>query len=166
MSVYDKPSKNTTVTWITPKYITDSLGKFDLDPCVPNGGGPWKHAKDYIEENSDGLCFSRWWGRVWLNPPYGRKKIMEPWLERMVKHNNGILLVSARTDTKWFHDYVFGCAKAILFLKNRISFCNINGFQIKGNSAPSILASYGNNNIESLRNCGLEGQFFTINENL
>ena len=46
----------------------------------------------------------KWHGTVWMNPPYG--KFTENWLDKFIKHNNGIALVFSRTDTKWFQNYV------------------------------------------------------------
>lgn len=31
-------------TWLTPKWIIDVLGAFDLDPCCPDGEMPWRTA--------------------------------------------------------------------------------------------------------------------------
>lgn len=58
-----------TTTWLTPLNITDALGEFDLDPCGYPG---WPTANDLICLPDDGLA-ADWYGRVWLNPPYGRE---------------------------------------------------------------------------------------------
>src|SRR5690606_35113957 len=86
---------NTTVSWITPKQIIDRLGHFDLDPCacVPQ---PWPCAETQYQLPTDGLR-EPWFGRVWLNPPYGRKIL--PWIQKMAEHNSGVALLFVRTDT-------------------------------------------------------------------
>ena len=67
-------------TWLTPKYIIDALGPFDLDPCCPPKM-PWRTAAQMICRPDDGLAVD-WTGkRVWLNPPYGRDAI--PFLRKM-----------------------------------------------------------------------------------
>lgn len=110
---------NATVDWYTPSWIFEELGiTFDLDPCAPAGGVPWIPAKNSFSMTDDGLK-QPWLGCVWLNPPYG---VHTPeWLKKMHKHRDGMALLFARTDCKWFHDY---CTKAdaILFLKGRVSF--------------------------------------------
>jgi len=58
--------------WLTPPYILNSLGPFDLDPCAPIDP-PWKMAENYYTIKDDGLVQS-WKGKVWCNPPYGNNK--------------------------------------------------------------------------------------------
>ena len=143
-------ANNQTIDWYTPKSIFDSLGVvFDLDPCAPKGGVPWIPAKKFYSLEDDGLT-QPWSGNVWLNPPYGRQTI--DWLERMDAHRQGIALVFARTDCKWFHDY---CAKAtaINFIKGRIKF--VDGLGVTGNSgagAGSMLIAWGDQNANAIKN--------------
>lgn len=74
-------------TWLTPKYIVDALGPFDLDPCCPDGGMPWTTAKRMVTKSEDGLSVD-WTGcRVWMNPPYGRESA--PFFEKMSHHVSG-----------------------------------------------------------------------------
>lgn len=111
--------QNATVDWYTPPWVFERLGLvFDLDPCQPEIKIPWIPALNHYWEAIDGLA-QAWFGRVWLNPPYGPDT--PKWLAKMHQHRNGIALVFARTDCKWFHDYV-AKADAILFLKGRIQF--------------------------------------------
>ena len=76
-----------------------------------------------------------------VNPPYGRE--IEDWMKKMVEHNNGVALVFARTDAKWFQRYVFVKATSLLFLNKRISFCNPDGIKGGRSAASSVLAFYG-----------------------
>ena len=63
---------NLSVDWYTPPHIFDGLGIFDLDPASPVGGVAWIPALQYYTLEDDGLT-SDWFGRVWLNPPYGKQ---------------------------------------------------------------------------------------------
>jgi hypothetical protein len=142
-------ANNKSVDWYTPAWVFEKLGlQFDLDPCSPAGGIPWIPATNHFSLADDGLS-REWFGRVWLNPPYG--KHTPAWLERMHEHRNGIALVFARTDCAWFHDY---CAKSdgILFLRGRISF--VDGLGVTGGSGAgcgSMLVAWGKDNMDALR---------------
>ena len=86
---------------------------------------------------------------MWCNPPYGKET--PKWLEKMGTHGNGIALVMARTDTKWFHEHL-AKADCLLFLKGRIQF--VDGLQQTGGSGStcgSVLAGYGAEGINALR---------------
>ena len=104
-----------TNIWLTPPEISRQLGNFDLDPCfLPEDIRPWDTATKHYTEEDDGLA-QDWVGRVWLNPPYGKETTF--WLDKMAKHNHGTALIYARTETKWFHDYIWNKATALFFLK-------------------------------------------------
>jgi phage N-6-adenine-methyltransferase len=140
---------NKSVDWYTPKVIFDSLDvEFDLDPCAPEGGVPWIPAKKHFSLKDDGLN-QDWFGRVWLNPPYGRET--GKWLKKMNEHRNGISLVFSRTDCAWFHDYVIK-ADAINFLKGRIKF--VDGLGVTSNNgagAGSMLIAWGKENVDAIK---------------
>lgn len=147
--------------WLTPPHILKPLGQFDLDPCSPIVR-PWPTARQHYTKIDDGLV-QPWHGRVWLNPPYGRSLVK--WLEKMSQHaNGGICLTFARTETFAFQNYVFGKAESILFIKGRITFCDVHGNPGKFNGgAPSMLAAYGEMNSEVLAECGIEGRHVPVN---
>ncbi|QIL51241.1 adenine methyltransferase [Weissella coleopterorum] len=97
------------------------------------------------ETNSLTVDWSKLEGNLFLNPPYGRelskwiKKAYESSLERQ---GNIVLLIPSRTDTSYWHNYIFGKAE-IRFLRGRIKFEN-NG--IAGDAAPfpSAIVIYNN----------------------
>lgn len=72
-------SANTTDEWYTPKFIIESLGEFDLDPCAPIKP-LWETARTMYNKIDNGLE-KEWQGRVWLNPPYSRP-LIELFLEK------------------------------------------------------------------------------------
>ena len=148
---------NKTIEWYTPKSIFDSLDiEFDLDPCSPEGGVPWIPVKQYYTKDDDGLT-SPWKGRVWCNPPYGKETIK--WIKKMHEHRNGIAIVFARTDTKWYHEYVKN-ADAILFLKGRVKFIDSLGVTGKnGSGSGSMLVAWGKDNVDALERMKNQGHF-------
>lgn len=149
-----------TDEWLTPPEILKPLGEFDLDPCSPVIR-PWSTAAVHYTIDDNGLE-KDWFGRVWLNPPYGRGIL--PWMKKMAEHARGIALIYARTETEFFQRYVFEAADSILFLEGRVRFCNVAGFRVKGNSgAPSVLIAYGQENVECIGDSGLKGKHLLIN---
>ena len=144
--------------WLTPPYITNALGSFDLDPCQPISP-PFNHARNGFNINDDGLI-QEWIGRVWCNPPYGRETFK--WLEKLAHHGNGIALIFARTETKGFHSEIWDKADAVFFFKGRLKFYHVSGKEGGTANAPSCLVAYGKNNVEYLRKCNLNGKLIEL----
>src|SRR4051812_22584031 len=87
-----------TVEWYTPPWVFEAIGlRFDLDPASPPGGLPWVPAEHHYSDQDDGLA-QPWYGRVWLNPPYGPG--IGQWMSKLADHGNGIALVFNRSDTR------------------------------------------------------------------
>jgi hypothetical protein len=95
--------------WLTPPEIIHALGLFSLDPCAPINR-PWDTAIQHYTITDNGLKLP-WFGRVWLNPPFGREAVK--WLRRLRDHGNGIALVPARTETAMFFETVWGAVVAM-----------------------------------------------------
>jgi hypothetical protein len=149
--------------WLTPPWLLQRLGDFDLDPCAPSDARrPWEIAKKHYSIEDNGLNHE-WRGRVWLNPPYGSK--LAHWMKRLHSHADGLALIPARTDTKVFFDYVWNEADAILFFRGRLRFHHANG-QKSSNSmgAAHVLVAYGKNNARALGNLTDLGYFVSLNE--
>ena len=147
--------KSKSIEWYTPEWIFTKLNvKFDVDVCTKKGGINYIPANKYFCKEDDGLL-QEWVGSVWCNPPYGKETSI--WLEKFCQHKNGIALVFARTDTKWFHNTVEK-ADAVLFLKGRVQFVDGDNKTNKtGSTRGSMLIAFGKNNVEALKN--LEGFF-------
>ena len=103
----------------------------------------------------DGLK-QKWFGRVFLNPPYQRPYI-EMFVKRMVEHNNGILLLFNRCDSKMFQDLIFPNMSGILFLRRRIKFLRPDGSKGGSPGCGSVLIAFGDENAKILQSCGIEG---------
>lgn len=110
--------------WATPQAFFDELNKefhFTLDPCATPENA--KCAR-YFTKEQDGLAQS-WRGeRVFCNPPYGRE--ISKWIEKGTNEIRGgcqivVMLIHARTDTKWFHEYIYG-KHEIRFVRGRLHF--------------------------------------------
>lgn len=145
--------------WLTPPEIVQALGEFDLDPCSPVNR-PWRTAKSHYTTEDDGLT-KPWIGRVWLNPPYGPHT--GKWLRRLACHGRGTALIFARTETEMFFEHVWGKASALLFIKGRLHFHYVDGTRAAANSgAPSVLISYGDEDAQILRDCGIKGAYIRL----
>lgn len=142
--------------WLTPPDILAALGQFDLDPCAAPDPRPWPTAANhYAQPRQDGLVLP-WYGRVWLNPPYGRA--MTPWLKKLAQHAKGTALIFARTETDAFFNYVWDEADALMFLRGRLHFHLPDGTRAKMNGgAPSVLIAYGAEDAERLIESNLDG---------
>lgn len=111
-----------TPEWATPQKFFDELNEefsFTLDPCCTHENA--KCEKHYTKEE-DGLS-QNWGGQiVFCNPPYGRE--LPKWVKKCheeSRHAVVVMLIPARTDTRWFHDYIYHKAE-IRFIKGRLRF--------------------------------------------
>lgn len=118
--------------WATPQKLFDELNEefnFTLDPCATDENA--KCDKHFTIED-DGL--SKDWSKdvVFMNPPYGRE--IKKWIKKAYEESlNGatvVCLIPARTDTTYWHDFIFDKADDIRFLRGRLKFGNSK------NSAP------------------------------
>ena len=135
MSVNKGLFTSNTDLWATPQDFYDRLDqefRFDLDVCaLPENA---KCAR-YFSPDDDGLK-QEWNGTVWCNPPYGRQ--IGKWVEKAYKSGcTVVMLLPARTDTGWFHDYIYGKAE-IRFVRGRLKF----GESKNGAPFPSIVVIY------------------------
>lgn len=115
---------SSTDLWSTPQDLFDDLNHlyhFTLDVCAIADNAK---CKVFFSPLEDGLN-QNWFGRVWCNPPYGRQ--IKYWIRKGYEyHLNGgfsVFLVPARTDTTWFHEYIYNQDRVkIIFLKGRLKF--------------------------------------------
>lgn len=149
--------------WLTPPWILDKLGEFDLDPCSPIERS-WDTAKHHFTIDDDGLN-KEWFGQVYCNPPYGKEATV--WLNKLSKHGNGIALIFARTETEMFFKEVWSKADAILFIKGRLFFHHVTGEVGRSNAgAPSVLVAYGSACVEKLRKSNIDGTLIYLNNKI
>lgn len=134
----------TTDSWITPRWLIDRLGPFDLDPCACSSQ-PWPCAARSYTESDDGLLLP-WDGFWFCNPPYGRS--LSAWLNRCALNTEpgGIACVFARTETAAFFSYVWPFASVLLFLRGRLTFYYPDGTMPRNGAnsgGPTVLIGYG-----------------------
>ena len=110
--------------WGTPQQFFDELNKefgFDLDPCaLPSNA----KCDRFFTPEEDGLA-QNWGGaRVFCNPPYGKdisKWVRKSYEESKKPNTLVVMLLPARTDTAYFHDYIYHKAE-IRFVRGRLHF--------------------------------------------
>jgi phage N-6-adenine-methyltransferase len=117
--------------WQTPLYIFKELDDefhFQLDPCTTEDNP--LGTRYYYTKAEDGLS-KPWNISTFVNPPYSQTK---EWVKKAhddsMKYDSTIvMLVASRTDTKWYHSFVWDetknqCRKnvQIRFKKGRIKF--------------------------------------------
>ena len=97
-----------TEMWETPQDFFDNLNRefhFTLDACATRENAK---CENFYSPEQDGLSMP-WKGRVWCNPPYGRQ--VGQWVEKAyMSAQTGalvVMLLPSRTDTAWFHDYIY-----------------------------------------------------------
>ena len=111
-------------TWTTPKAFFEELNnefKFTLDAFASDENAL---CESYFTEEQNSLQ-QDWSGHtVFMNPPYGRmigKCVAKAW-EEAQKGTTVVALIPARTDTTYWHDYIFGHATDIRYIKGRLKF--------------------------------------------
>lgn len=118
-----EPKMNTSLcqTWETPQWLFDRLDEqfhFTLDAAADD----YNHKCDeYFTEKDNALC-KKWVGVIFCNPPYGKQ--IGKWVKKAWEESQDgatvVMLIPARTDTSWFHDY---CTKGeITFIRKRVRF--------------------------------------------
>lgn len=123
--------------WATPQAFFDALdAEFHFD-CDMAATAENAKCLCYVPREQDALS-KRWevYGRVlWCNPPYGRE--IGRWFAKARQAQavgaTVVMLAHARTDTRWWHEYVQGIADEVRFVKGRLRFVGPDGVK---SSAP------------------------------
>lgn len=145
------------MNWETPQMLfkkLDNIFKFEVDVAADENN---KKCKKYYSLKEDGL--NQTWrtergGAVWCNPPYGRD--IKKWVEKAYKesklHNTTIvMLIPSRTDTQYFHDYIYNKAK-LFFIRGRLKFINEKKQEEHSAPFPSMIVIYNSKgeNLEAI----------------
>jgi hypothetical protein len=144
---HERPGKSDE--WYTPKYIFDALGcKFDLDVAAPEEGGPHVPTRGWLFAHSLELP---WDGFVWMNPPFGGRNGIKPWLSKFLHHGDGVALAPDRTSAPWFRDYM-RFMDALLFVSPKIKFIPGPGAKASSPAQGTCLAAKGERGVRALQN--------------
>lgn len=117
------------IEWWTPPWIIEGvrqvMGEIDLDPATSVAAQRLVQARLYYTAGDDGLSY-RWFGRVFMNPPYARglvdlfaAKFAEEWMQGHIRE--GCVLCNNATETAWFQTLA-ECATAMCALRGRVVF--------------------------------------------
>lgn len=147
--------------WSTPRAFWEALDRefqftWDAAASFDNNMLGWISPHSYYgpdqraPEYRDALtCMwqDKAWGTVWCNPPYSMcKEFVKKASEQAALGSKIVMLIPARTDTRYFHQYVWDETTnaprpnvALRFIKGRLKFGNST------NSAPfpSMLVIFG-----------------------
>jgi phage N-6-adenine-methyltransferase len=118
-----------THTWSTPDNLYNGIDKkckfaIDLAANASNTKHKrWFGPDSKYAEDSLRVKWHKIKGWCWLNPPYGRE--LHTWMQKCHKEAQKgakiMALVPARTDTKWFHDFIYK-KYDVIFIKGRLKF--------------------------------------------
>lgn len=118
--------------WYTPADITDAarevMGGIDLDPASCDLANSLVRATKYFTAQTNGLT-QKWYGRVWLNPPYSQPLISQfsaAVVSKRDEYEQACVLVNNATDTDWLQN-ILAISDAVCFLRGRVKFIDKDG---------------------------------------
>lgn len=149
-----EPSIGASDDWFTPRYIFDALGEtFDLDVAAPLEGPRHVPCRGWLHEGS---IDRSWTGFVWMNPPFGGRNGLVPWLDNFFLHGRGIALTPDRTSAPWWQDAARK-ADGLLFLGRKVKFERPDGSIGKSPGTGTTLFAAGHRGDSALRRASRAG---------
>lgn len=144
-----------TDEWYTPPHVFRALGNsFDMDVASPGRDiTPWIPAHTFVQAHSLEV---EWSGYVWMNPPFGGRNALVPWLDKFFAHGNGIALIPDRTSAPWWQTFT-PRADLVLFVAPKIKFIGADGKLGKSPAQGTCLLGIGKRAIEPLHRAKAEG---------
>lgn len=154
MSAHEACVGNTD-EWYTPPWIFEALGvEFDTDAASPGETiVPWIPASEHLTKNS---LPRGWHGSVWLNPPFGARNGVRPWLQKLADHGDGLALVPNRTGCDWWQDFAQR-ADSLLFIRGKVKFLRPDGSEGESPGYGNVLFAYGRKMAGALRSSRIGG---------
>jgi len=153
-------SVGATDEWYTPPEVFEALQcEFDMDVAHPGCNiVDWVPAKTVLSHDS---LEQPWDGFVWMNPPFGGRNGLVPWLQKFIKHGDGIALVPDRTSAPWWQNsapYMDAC----LFWRGKLKFLRPNGSRGNSPAQGTTLFALGVKGKLALRAAAAKGAGFYI----
>ena len=144
--------------WYTPAYVFEALGeRFDLDVAAPVKATTHVPARLQITSLFGGGLNTEWGSSnfVWMNPPFGARNGLVPWLDKFFAHGNGIALVPDRTSAPWFWS-AWARADRVLFTR-KIRFLRPDGSEGVSPSNGTALFAAGDRAVVALERAAAAG---------
>jgi hypothetical protein len=153
MSIHERIGQSDE--WYTPRYVFEAMGaRFDLDVAHPGlDVVDWVPADRVITEES---LTQEWGGFVWMNPPFGGRNGIRPWLQRFMANGHGIALTPDRTSAAWWQEAA-QVADAILFVAGKIKFIRPDGTEGRSPANGTTLFAKGGRAVSVLVNAQNRG---------
>tara|TARA_R110000824_G_scaffold401032_2_gene610425 strand:- start:9489 stop:9971 length:483 start_codon:yes stop_codon:yes gene_type:complete len=139
-----------TDDWYTPAFVFEALGeKFDLDVAAPVEGPRHVPMVSWISEGSLDVP---WRGFIWMNPPFGGRNGLVPWLDKFFDHGHGLALTPDRTSAPWWQD-AHTRSDAFLVTRGKIKFERPDGSIGKSPGSGVTIWAAGARAAAALRRC-------------
>jgi phage N-6-adenine-methyltransferase len=136
--------------WYTPDYLIKSarnvMEKIDLDPASTEIANKCVDAEFFMTKEK-GCLDKKWFGNVWLNPPFSAPLISQfakAVVEKRSEYNQAIILCAIPSDADYLHS-MFDICDCVCIFKGRVNFFNPEGE--KGYGIPGVMALYFGPNI-------------------
>lgn len=146
--------------WYTPRRVFDALGcTFDMDVAAP-------FDRQHVCVPTNRWIFQEslrlpWSGFVWMNPPFGGRNGLSPWLHKFFEHGDGIALVPDRTSAPWWGDYV-PKADSVLFVRHKLRFVRPDGSEGGSPAQGTCLLALGKRAVDALNTAQSRGLGFVF----
>jgi hypothetical protein len=148
-----EPSSGATDEWYTPSSVFEALGcSFDLDVAAPKEGPLHTPSLAWF---ADSALERDWFGFVWMNPPFGGRNQLSPWLRKLFDHGDGVALTPDRTSTAWFRE-AWARTELVLFIP-KVKFIRSDGTIGLSPSSGTALWASGQRGEEALRHAASVG---------
>lgn len=147
-----------TDEWYTPPHVFEAMGaRFDMDVASPGPDvTPWIPATYFILGDSLNMP---WAGFIWMNPPFGGRNALRPWLAKFIAHGDGVCLVPDRTSAPWWQEAA-PYMDAILFVRKKIKFIGADGEPGASPAQGTCLMARGASGVSALQTAAQGGLGF------
>jgi len=149
-----------TDEWYTPPWIFDALGvEFGADVASPGADVvPWIPAKTHVTKDTpkpDWRILARS-GLLWMNPPFGARNGIRPWLQEFADVCHGLTIVPNRTGADWWQDFAQR-ADGLLFIRGKVKFVKPDGTTGDSPGYGNVMMAFGRVAAGALRSSRIGG---------